>query len=210
MKQYVCSICGYIYDEEKNGRWEDLPDDWKCPICRAGKDAFRLKEQKTEDAAKLPKPEVERELSPMEMSIICSNLARGCEKQYMQKESEEFSRLAEFFRSECEPQKKADIDELLKTVGEDLSSGFPYAFDAAERHHDRGALRCLTWAQKVTRMLESILNRYKSQGDSMLENTGVYVCTICGFIFIGDTPPEICPVCKVPSWKFEKQERRVS
>ena len=51
MKQYVCSICGYIYDEEKNGRWEDLPDDWKCPICRAGKDAFRLKEQKTEEKA---------------------------------------------------------------------------------------------------------------------------------------------------------------
>lgn len=40
----------------------------------------------------------------------------------------------------------------------------------------------------------------------MLENTGVYVCTVCGFVFVGDAPPEQCPVCKVPSWKFEKIE----
>jgi rubrerythrin len=38
----------------------------------------------------------------------------------------------------------------------------------------------------------------------MLENTGVYVCTICGFIYIGDDLPEVCPVCKVPNWKFEQ------
>lgn len=210
MKEYICTVCGYIHKTEG-----ELPDGFICPVCSADKSAFMLKEstapeQSDRGNGNIEKPHTETELSAMEMSIICSNLARGCEKQYMQKESEEFSRLAEFFRSECEPQKRADIDELLKTVEEDLSSGFPYAFDAAERHHDRGALRCLTWAQKVTRMLESLLKRYKSQGDSMLENTGVYVCTICGFIFIGDTPPEICPVCKVPSWKFEKQERRVS
>jgi Fe-S-cluster-containing hydrogenase component 2 len=30
------------------------------------------------------------------------------------------------------------------------------------------------------------------------------VCTICGFVFVGDNPPELCPVCKVPNWKFEK------
>lgn len=40
----------------------------------------------------------------------------------------------------------------------------------------------------------------------MIENTGVYVCTICGFIYIGDTPPDLCPVCKVQNWKFEKVE----
>ena len=40
----------------------------------------------------------------------------------------------------------------------------------------------------------------------MAENTNVFVCTICGFIYIGDNPPQLCPVCKVPSWKFEKIE----
>ena len=33
MKQYVCSVCGYIYDEAVGGKWEDLPADWKCPVC---------------------------------------------------------------------------------------------------------------------------------------------------------------------------------
>lgn len=42
--------CGYIYDPDKGDRrrkipagtkFEDLPDDWKCPVCGAGKKAFR-------------------------------------------------------------------------------------------------------------------------------------------------------------------------
>ena len=36
MKQYVCSICGYVFDEAKGGRWEDLPENWKCPGLRSG------------------------------------------------------------------------------------------------------------------------------------------------------------------------------
>ena len=33
-----------------------------------------------------------------------------------------------------------------------------------------------------------------------------WVCTVCGYVHEGDTPPERCPVCKVPADKFEKQE----
>ncbi|WP_423838254.1 rubredoxin-like domain-containing protein [Synergistes jonesii] len=47
-----------------------------------------------------------------------------------------------------------------------------------------------------------MLTRYEKEGEAILGNTGVYVCTICGFMFVGDSPPQICPVCKVPSWKF--------
>jgi rubredoxin len=36
-----CTICGYVYDEAKEGKkFEDLPDDWMCPVCNAPKDAF--------------------------------------------------------------------------------------------------------------------------------------------------------------------------
>ena len=39
---YVCSICGYVYDpaEHDGTAFEDLPDDWKCPRCRQGKEKF--------------------------------------------------------------------------------------------------------------------------------------------------------------------------
>ena len=49
MDKYVCSICGYVYDPEQgdpdNGvapgtKFEDVPDDWECPVCGASKDDF--------------------------------------------------------------------------------------------------------------------------------------------------------------------------
>ena len=44
MAVYRCSVCGEIYDEEEEGvRFEDLPEDWVCPLCGAGKDEFTAK-----------------------------------------------------------------------------------------------------------------------------------------------------------------------
>ena len=202
MKEYVCSVCGYVHKTDG-----ELPDDFKCPLCGAGKDAFKLKDDTAKQSESiLEKPHTEKELSAMEMSIICSNLARGCEKQYMPKESENFKKLADFFRSKAMPVNEANTEKLLVLIEKDLSVGFPYGNAVANEQHDRGALRCQVWAEKVTRMLQSLLARYQTEGDKMLENTGVYVCTVCGFVFVGDAPPELCPVCKVPSWKFEKIE----
>jgi len=53
MDSYVCDVCGYIYDPEigdpdsgiaPGTKFEDLPDDWVCPVCGAGKDAFHKKQ----------------------------------------------------------------------------------------------------------------------------------------------------------------------
>ena len=33
-----------------------------------------------------------------------------------------------------------------------------------------------------------------------------YVCSVCGYVHEGDTPPEFCPQCKAPASKFVKQE----
>jgi len=41
MAKWVCDACGYVYDEEVEGtKFEDLPDDWTCPVCGVGKDMF--------------------------------------------------------------------------------------------------------------------------------------------------------------------------
>jgi rubredoxin len=43
MARYVCTICGYVYDEEKEGTlFADLPNDWECPVCGESKEAFEL------------------------------------------------------------------------------------------------------------------------------------------------------------------------
>ncbi|MBO6264847.1 MAG: rubredoxin [Acidaminococcaceae bacterium] len=40
--KWICSICGYVYDpaEHDGVAFEDLPDDWKCPRCRQGKENY--------------------------------------------------------------------------------------------------------------------------------------------------------------------------
>ena len=39
--KYVCDVCGWVYDEEETGvKFEDLPEDFECPLCGVGKDQF--------------------------------------------------------------------------------------------------------------------------------------------------------------------------
>ena len=49
MEKYVCSICGYVYDPavgdpdsgiRRGMAFGDLPEDWVCPVCGAGKEDF--------------------------------------------------------------------------------------------------------------------------------------------------------------------------
>lgn len=49
MQKYICEVCGYIYDPEEGDPesgvapgtlFENLPNDWVCPVCGAGKDEF--------------------------------------------------------------------------------------------------------------------------------------------------------------------------
>ncbi len=41
MAKYVCSVCGYVYDEEAEGKkFEELDDDWVCPLCSVDKTNF--------------------------------------------------------------------------------------------------------------------------------------------------------------------------
>ena len=53
MKKWECMLCGYIYDPaegdpmadiEPGTSFEDLPEDWVCPVCGAGKEDFEVVE----------------------------------------------------------------------------------------------------------------------------------------------------------------------
>lgn len=78
MKKYRCLVCGYVYSPKKGDpdggiapgtAFEDLPDDWICPVCGVGKDQFEPMEE-----------EVEKEVKKEEMEMFCyqcSQTARG-------------------------------------------------------------------------------------------------------------------------------------
>ena len=43
MAKYRCTVCNYVYDEEKEGKkFSDLPNDWRCPVCNSPKTVFVL------------------------------------------------------------------------------------------------------------------------------------------------------------------------
>ena len=44
--KYKCTVCGFIYDDEKEAvKFEDLPEDWTCPLCGVSKDLFEKVEE---------------------------------------------------------------------------------------------------------------------------------------------------------------------
>ncbi|MCR5665378.1 MAG: rubredoxin [Eubacterium sp.] len=208
--RYVCRICGYVYDDEKETvPFEQLPDDWKCPLCGAGKSDFEVEAPKKErkpvsvdaEAADLKK------LSAGQLAAVCSNLARGCEKQYKSEEETLFLELADYFTKITPEVQDATVQKISKLLAEDIEQ-YPNVRAVADQSSDRGAARICVWGEKVTRMLSSLVNRYLKEGEAMLADTPIWICTVCGFVYIGETPPELCPVCKVPPYKFEQVEGR--
>ncbi|MCL1852845.1 MAG: rubredoxin [Peptococcaceae bacterium] len=226
MRRFECSVCGYIYDEavglpEKGlapgTKWEDLPEDFVCPLCSAPKTVFKpLGETAApQPAIKRNNPVVNgdrahgdiRDLSAGEIAAICSSLAKGCEKQRLIEEMEAYSALADYFKTKGMAQGVTLADTAVM-LNEDIAKGFAAAKAAAQADGDRGALRSLIWSEKVSIMLQSLLDRFANEGDDMLSNTKIFVCDICGFIMLGGAAPEICPVCKVPQYKIVEIERR--
>ena len=209
--KYVCQICGYVYDDAKEKvPFAELPDDWKCPLCGAAKSDFKPEangdEKKVVTAIEPMDADLEK-LSAGQLAALCSNLARGCEKQYKQEEADLFKQLADYFTAVVPAVNDASVEKLAKELQTDAEN-YAAVRATADANADRGAARVCVWGEKVTRMLSSLVNRYLNEGEAMLKDTNIWVCTTCGFVYIGDTPPELCPVCKVPDWKFEKIEGR--
>jgi len=213
-------VCGYIYDEAAGDidsgiapgtKWEDVPDDWVCPICGAGKSEFEEQSEKSPAAPqKIAVAEEEHELSEMSfgaMSALFSNLAKGSEKQYRMEEAAKFNELAQYYKNLYNKNDKDSFSDISKITTDNLEKDFSKANAIAKELADRGAQRALLWGEKVTRIVSSILSRYEKSKDEFLKDKNIYVCEICGFVYIGNEPPEICPVCKVPKMKIRKIER---
>jgi len=221
--KYRCTICGYVYDDAEEGvAFADLPDSWQCPLCRAPKSAFELIEEapaaeqrpaapEVPESIAMPAPaqgdEALQKLSPGQMAALCSNLARGCEKQYMPNEMALFNELADWFTRYAPKVEDATVQAVAARLQED-SAAYPELAATCAGQADRGALRVCSWGERATLMLSVLMNRYKSEGEDLLYGTEIWVCTVCGFVYIGSAAPETCPMCGVPSWKFDKIERR--
>ena len=53
MAKYRCTVCNFIYDEDIEGKkFEELPDDWRCPVCNSPKSLFILLSEESEESEK--------------------------------------------------------------------------------------------------------------------------------------------------------------
>lgn len=206
MKKYICTVCGYVYDEARGipeagiapgTTWEQLPEDWVCPLCGASKAEF--KEDGANTAA--PKPVVkmelpvgEKELTALELSAVCSNLARGCEKQYKAEQAALFTQLADYFKAASAPVSVGSMGQLLSLVEKDLSENFSTANSVAADTKDRGALRALVWSEKVTRILKSLLTRYEKRAERCFK-TPVCMSARSAALSMWVTIPPSCARC---------------
>lgn len=141
------------------------------------------------------------------LSAICSNLEKACVKQLRSEEAALFGQLALYFNDKRSPIEDKGLGDLIGLLKEELATDYPACNRIASTAADRGTLRALTWGEKVTKLQSALLARYSRQQNDLLEHTNLFVCDICGFVYVGDEPPEICPICKVPNAKILKISR---
>ncbi len=64
-RRWECAVCGYVYDEAAEGvPWDQLPDDWECPLCGAGKSQFHPLDSPPDEAAPNAAPPADDYLAP--------------------------------------------------------------------------------------------------------------------------------------------------
>lgn len=151
-------------------------------------------------------------------SAVFSNLAKACEKQFRSREAELCWKISGYFDGEAPLESSGenappgalagarveDLADFVALCAKDESTLFAEAKDTAEKAGDRGALRMAVWGGKVNTIQKSVAERATKQGDALLQDKSIFVCEACGFIFIGQEAPEVCPVCKAPGFRFAK------
>ena len=145
---YVCSICGHVYDEAKEEvPFAQLPDDWTCPSCGAEKAMF---DPVTDDDGQEEVVEAEahklEKLPSALLATIFSNFERACRKQYDEESAKLFHELSLALAPAAG---EGTPDDLAAMVDEDISKLYPALKSLCAGKRDRGALRALTWGEKV-------------------------------------------------------------
>ncbi len=201
MTKFVCTVCGYTAEGDEPPA--------VCPVCGAPAALFTAmpdsgsaapKDKSSPNSVPVSYP---KDMTARELSACFSSLANGCDKQQKPVERDCFNELSAYYQSFAEKTETPSFATLKEAAEADLSIHYPRVKAAASDANDRGALRALVWSEKVTMIHQVLLSRYEREGDTMFKGQNIYVCPVCGFISVGTNPPEKCPVCSVPPWKFE-------
>ena len=83
---------------------------------------------------------------------------------------------------------------------------YPAYLELAKYFGEKGAERSFNYALSAEKIHASMYGEAKGkaeQGED-IEGKDIYICPVCGYTYMGDDPPDKCPVCGTPKEKFVK------
>ena len=213
MAKWKCKVCGYIYEGE------ELPADFKCPICKQPASAFE-KVEAAPAASPYAGTKTEKNL---EEAFTGESQARNKYTFFaLVAQREGYEELAELFlktaRNEQEHARVwfqelghigTSAENLLAAEGENYE--WTDMYDRMARKADEEGFHDL--ADRF-RMVGAIEKRHEERYRTLLndvqmkqvfEKSGqaMWECRVCGHIVVGAKAPEVCPVCKYSQAYFE-------
>lgn len=214
MVKYRCSVCGYIHEGE-------LPEDFKCPICKQPASVFVLVEEKAESVNKYAGTKTEKNL----MEAFSGESQARNKYTYFANiaQREGYDQLSEIFLSTARnEQEHARIwfEELghLGNTAENLlqaAEGENYEWTDmydrfAKEAEEEGFKDLAERFRRVAAIEKSHEERYRA----LLKNVEMqqvfekgeetmWECRVCGHLVMGKKAPEVCPVCKYSQSYFE-------
>ena len=83
---------------------------------------------------------------------------------------------------------------------------YPAYKSIAEYFNEKGALNSINYALSAEKIHSKMYSdaKNKAEKDEDIEEKDIYICPICGYTYMGDDPPDKCPVCGAPKSMFVK------
>ena len=214
MKKYRCTVCGYIHEGE-------LPEDFKCPVCKQPASAFELIEEKEEVVNKYAGTKSEKNL--ME-AFSGESQARNKYTYFAHIALREgYDQISELFlktaRNEQEHARLwfeelgglGDTADNLLSAAEGENYEWTDMYDRFAKEADEEGFKEL--AEKFRRVAaiekaheeryRTLLNNVETKKVFEKDVETMWECRICGHLVTDKKAPQVCPVCKYSQTYFE-------
>ena len=208
MAKWKCKVCGYVYEGE------ELPEDFKCPVCKQPASAFEKVEEKKDGGNLYAGTKTEKNLLEAfagesqarnkytffatiaqregyeELAEIFLKTARN-EQEHARIWYEALGHIgnsAENLLSAAEGENYEWTDMYARMAREADEEGF---HDIAETFRKVGEIE-----KRHEERYRRLLNDVKMKSVFEKSSVTVWECRVCGHIVVGTKAPEVCPVCK--------------
>ncbi|HZJ78423.1 MAG TPA: ferritin family protein [Clostridia bacterium] len=214
MVKYRCTVCGHIHEGE-------LPEDFKCPVCKQPASAFEKVEEKKAVENKYAGTKTEKNL--ME-GFSGESQARNKYTYFASVAKREgYEQLAEIFLKTARNEQEhariwleelgqiGDTAENLKQAAEGENYEWTDMYDRFAKDAEEEGFKELAAKFRRVGAIEkaheerylALLNNIEMQKVFEKSEEIMWECRVCGHLVIGKKAPQVCPVCKYSQSYFE-------